>query len=164
MNIYIVDYSEKAIALFGDTTDYKTHISNAGGKYNPSLRYNEQRQAGWIFPKTKKAEVEKLVNQIKSGSIEEVKQSVSSTPVREYKKKTETNDCEWVSKQDFMNLVSKVERLEQEYNRLLQLKNKEELKELKERKEPKVEKESEYESEEEESEEEEKPKRLLRKK
>lgn len=151
MNLYIVDYSEKAIALFGETTDYKVHILNAGGKYNPSLRHNEQRQAGWIFPKTKKAEVEKLVNQIKSGSIEE---KSTPTPVREYKKKTETNESEWVSKQDFMNLVSKVERLEQEYNRLLKMKNKEETKE-----------ESEEESEdEEESEEEEKPKRLLRKK
>lgn len=155
MNLYIVDYSEKAIALFGDSTDYKVHILNAGGKYNPSLRHNEQRQAGWIFPKTKKAEVEKLVNQIKSGSIEE---KSTTTPVREYKKKTETNDSEWVSKQDFMNLVSKVERLEQEYNRLLKMKNKEEPKVTKEHNEP------ESEEEEEESDEEEKPKRLLRKK
>jgi hypothetical protein len=154
MNLYIVDYSEKAIALFGDSTDYKVHILNAGGKYNPSLRHNEQRQAGWIFPKTKKAEIEKLVNQIKSGSIEE---KSTPTPAREYKKKTEPNDSEWVSKQDFMNLVSKVERLEQEYNRLLKMKNKEEQKEQKEPNEP-------LESEEEESEEEEKPKRLLRKK
>lgn len=158
MNLYIVDYSEKAIALFGETTDYKLHISNAGGKYNPSLRYNDQRQAGWIFPKTKKAEVEKLVNQIKSGSIEEIKQQTTAPVQREYKKKTETNEGEWVSKQDFMNLVSKVERLEQEYNRLLKMKNKEE---------PKVSRvsSSEEENEEdEESEEEEKPKRLLRKK
>jgi len=156
MSLNIVDYSEKAIAVFGDSTQYKVHLLNLNGKFNPSLRQNDQRQAGWIFPKTKKSEVEKLINQINNGTITASEQP---TEHKEYKVSKNTTEKEYVSKQDFMNLVSKVEKLEQEYNNLLKSIGKTPPKQTK--KESSSEEEPE---EDEESEEEEKPKRLLRKK
>ena len=39
-DLEIVDYSEKAIAIFGNTKEIKEQLSNLGGKFNPSLKYN----------------------------------------------------------------------------------------------------------------------------
>ena len=45
----MVDYSEKAIALFGDTKAIKAELKEIGGRFNPALRYGEGKRAGWIF-------------------------------------------------------------------------------------------------------------------
>jgi hypothetical protein len=162
MSLNIVDYSEKAIAVFGDSTPYKIHLLNLNGKFNPSLRQNDQRQAGWIFPKTKKSEVEKIINQINNGTITASEQPTEHKEYKEYKVSKNTTEKEYVSKQDFMNLVSKVERLEQEYNNLLKSIGKNPSKHTKSSNQSSGSEEEQ--EEEEESEEEEKPKRLLRKK
>lgn len=47
----IVDYSEKAIAVFGDTKAVKDRLKELGGRFNPSLKYGEGKRAGWIFSK-----------------------------------------------------------------------------------------------------------------
>lgn len=47
--VEIVDYSEKAIAVIGDTKSIKDTLKELGGKFN----YNLKCGAGWIFPKTK---------------------------------------------------------------------------------------------------------------
>jgi len=156
MSLYIVDYSERAIALFGETSQYKDNISAIGGKFNASLKNNDQKLAGWIFPKSKKSEVEKLLNSIKEGTL-------TRTETKEpYIKKNITE--EYVSKKDFMNLLSKVERLEQENDRILKLLNLKGQSINKQEKKNEEKKQEEEEEEEEQEEEEEKPKRLLRKK
>ncbi|MDH6309028.1 hypothetical protein M2451_001514 [Dysgonomonas sp. PFB1-18] len=58
----IVDYSEKAIALFGDTKAIKDLLKAMGGKFNPRLTYNNEKQAGWIFSKTKREELENVLS------------------------------------------------------------------------------------------------------
>lgn len=58
----IVDYSEKAIALFGDTKPIKDLLSAMGGKFNPRLTYKETKKAGWIFSKTKREELEGVLS------------------------------------------------------------------------------------------------------
>ena len=58
----IVDYSEKAIALFGDTKPIKDLLLAMGGKFNPRLTHNDGKQAGWIFSKTKREELEGVLN------------------------------------------------------------------------------------------------------
>ena len=58
----IVDYSEKAIALFGDTKAIKDTLKNLGGRFNPRLTHNDEKQAGWIFSKAKRTELEKVLN------------------------------------------------------------------------------------------------------
>ena len=56
-NIQIVDYSEKAIAVIGETKPIKDLLQSIGGRFNFRLSCG----AGWIFPKTKLNEVQKLL-------------------------------------------------------------------------------------------------------
>lgn len=62
LSFEIVDYSEKAVALFGDTKAIKDLLKAMGGKFNPRLTHNNEKQAGWIFSKTKRQEVEQIIN------------------------------------------------------------------------------------------------------
>lgn len=57
----LVDYSEKAIALFGDTKPIKDALSDIGGRFNSRLTYDGQKRAGWIFQKAKEAQVRQLI-------------------------------------------------------------------------------------------------------
>lgn len=56
----IVDYSEKAIAVFGETKEIKEQLKEIGGRFNPSLRYNGEKRTGWIFSKKQEDKVRKL--------------------------------------------------------------------------------------------------------
>ena len=58
----IVDYSEKAIALFGDTKEIKDLLKAMGGKFNPRLTYNGSKRAGWIFAQSKRGELNRIIN------------------------------------------------------------------------------------------------------
>ncbi len=71
-HITIEDYSERAIAVFGDTKPISDRLSAIqGSKFNPSLRgVGESKRPGWIFPKTRRVEVETLLQAIQ----EEMKQ------------------------------------------------------------------------------------------
>lgn len=57
----IVDYSEKAIAVFGDTKAVKDQLKKLGGRFNPSLNYNGEKRAGWIFSKKQADKVKELI-------------------------------------------------------------------------------------------------------
>ena len=57
----IVDYSDKAIAVFGDTKPIKTELSALGGRFNSRLTHEGEKKAGWIFQKTKEAQVRELI-------------------------------------------------------------------------------------------------------
>ena len=46
-SIRLVDYSEKAVALYGDTKDFSEDLKNLGGYFNPRLRGG----VGWVFSK-----------------------------------------------------------------------------------------------------------------
>lgn len=58
----IVDYSEKAIAVFGDTKAIKEQLKELGGRFNPSLSYNGEKRAGWIFSKKQADKVKELIS------------------------------------------------------------------------------------------------------
>lgn len=62
----IVDYSEKAIAVFGDTKAVKDQLKELGGRFNPSLNYNGEKRAGWIFSKKQADKVRELLAPAKS--------------------------------------------------------------------------------------------------
>lgn len=68
----IVDYSEKAIAVFGDTKAIKDQLKELGGRFNPSLNYNGEKRAGWIFSKKKADEVRNLMASEKVEAVEEL--------------------------------------------------------------------------------------------
>ena len=57
----IVDYSQKALAVFGDTRPIKDQLKALGGRFNPKLTYNGKKQAGWIFSKSKERELRNLL-------------------------------------------------------------------------------------------------------
>lgn len=58
----IVDYSGKAIAVFGDTKAIKEQLKELGGRFNPSLNYNGEKRAGWIFSKKQADKVKELIS------------------------------------------------------------------------------------------------------
>lgn len=53
LNVEIIDYSEKAIAVKGDTKQLSSLLKSLGGKFNPRLSFG----AGWIFSKAKEQQV-----------------------------------------------------------------------------------------------------------
>lgn len=58
----IVDYSEKALAIFGDTRPIKDQLKALGGRFNPRLSYNGNKRAGWIFATAKREELNSVLN------------------------------------------------------------------------------------------------------
>lgn len=47
----LVNYSEKAFAVVGDTREIKDLLKKNGGRFNPALTINGVKCAGWIFSK-----------------------------------------------------------------------------------------------------------------
>ena len=76
---HIEQYSEKAIAVFGDSTKYKSEFLDLGGKFNMNLR----GQQGWIFPKSKEQLVRKILERsgAPSRSVASVSQQDDTTDV-----------------------------------------------------------------------------------
>lgn len=67
----IIDYTEKSIAVFGDTKSIKDDLKALGGRFNSRLNYNGEKAAGWIFPIHLRCEVEELLEMSdESGDIE----------------------------------------------------------------------------------------------
>ena len=56
--LQIIDYSEKAIAVIGETRAIKETLKTLGGKFNRHLSCG----AGWIFSKTKEATLREALN------------------------------------------------------------------------------------------------------
>jgi len=110
MSINIVNYSEKSIAVLGETKPIKEHLSAIGGKWNPSLTHNGEKVAGWIFVTSKREEVKKVLVSYSQGSL-------GDSPVKkEYVKKEtspSTNDFQF-TKEMYLALVTRIEKLENE--------------------------------------------------
>jgi len=58
----LVDYSEKSVAVFGDTKAIKEQLAALGGRFNKYLTQNGQKCAGWVFSKSKEPELKQLIN------------------------------------------------------------------------------------------------------
>ena len=56
-NLEIVEYSEKAIAVFGDTKPIKDVLKNLNGLFRANLTYKGERRAGWIYSKKQELKV-----------------------------------------------------------------------------------------------------------
>ena len=57
LNIEIVEYSEKAIAVFGDTKPIKDVLKGLNGLFRANLTYNGERRAGWIYSRKQEQKV-----------------------------------------------------------------------------------------------------------
>ena len=79
--INVIDYSEKAIAIIGDTKPVKDILKSLGGKFNFKLSCGP----GWIFPKSKQAQIiealkneaERKKQQAKNDIHEEMQKTVN---------------------------------------------------------------------------------------
>lgn len=60
-NFEIIDYTEKSIAVFGDTKSIKDDLKAMGGRFNSRLNYNGEKAAGWIFPIHLRSQIEELL-------------------------------------------------------------------------------------------------------
>ena len=57
LNLEIVEYSEKAIAVFGDTKPIKDVLKGLNGLFRVNLSYNGERRAGWIYSRKQEQKV-----------------------------------------------------------------------------------------------------------
>jgi hypothetical protein len=157
MSLYIEPYGEHLLLVKGNAYPIKDELKNLGGKWNPDLK-------AWSFSKSKKDELEEFIED-KGGDVSSSKQSKKIFSKN-------TNNVDFVTKKDFLALLTRVERLEQLMGHSLGTNNKKldipkvfEVNKKEEKKEEKKEKKEEKkETKKEEKEEDEKPKRLLRKK
>ena len=110
MSINIVNYSEKSIAVLGETKPLREHLSAIGGKWNPSLTHNGEKVAGWIFVTSKRDEVKKVLTSYSQGTL-------GDAPVKkEYPTKREISpsiDFQF-TKEMYLALVTRIEKLENE--------------------------------------------------
>ena len=112
-SVTIEDYSEKAIAVFGDTKCIKDRLLELKGKYNPSLRGNgDEKRVGWIFPKTKKDEVQKLITDYKNNPQQEY---VSHPIEKKVLKKSSGTESDFIfTKEMYLSLLTRIEKQETE--------------------------------------------------
>lgn len=59
-------YSDKSIAVFGETKPWATNLIALGGKFNANLK----GRTGWIFSRKKEAELMKFIAQAQQGLIQ----------------------------------------------------------------------------------------------
>lgn len=64
--LIVKNYSDKSIAVFGDTKSHKDFFRETGGKFNASLKDGP----GWIFPKSQEDAVRKYVKKHGGESLE----------------------------------------------------------------------------------------------
>ena len=61
-DLELVNYSDKALAIFGDTRPIKDKLKALGGRFNPCLTNKGQKVAGWIFPISKQNQIISILN------------------------------------------------------------------------------------------------------
>ena len=61
-DIRLVKYSEKSIAVLGNSRNFKDNLKVLGGRYNTSLNYEGNVQSGWIFNIDKEEQIKVLYN------------------------------------------------------------------------------------------------------
>lgn len=94
-NFEIIDYSEKAIAVVGDTREIKESLKVLGGRFNPRLTCG----AGWVFSKSKREAVESLQRGENPAVAKGAKKSCKSQaePIPGYFLTAEEREAFWVS-------------------------------------------------------------------
>ena len=104
----VVNYSEKVVALIGDTFSIKDEIKKLGGTFNKSLSIENTKVSGWIFPSNKKQEIESF---IKSIPEDKLKSNKPSTYGLNDVKNSISIDLK-ITHEMFANLLNKYEMLE----------------------------------------------------
>lgn len=131
MSVYVSDYSEKSVAVFGETKSIKDYLLSAGGLFNERLnnKVSGNREPGWIFVKGKEKEVKELIEKANKGLLPK-KESQSSSisesdmpPILRSNRTAKTTDSKPAfdfTKEMYLALVSRIEKLENDNAILLQ--------------------------------------------
>lgn len=123
MSLFLVSYTDKAIAVFGEITKYENALLKIGGKFNPNLNYQGERKPGFIFPKTKSTIVSSFVQNPVEVSKQTNKEEIKIKGEEREKNVKETTqtiqqnnnkDVVMLSREQFLNLVNTLNRLEQD--------------------------------------------------
>lgn len=61
-DLELVEYSTKALAVFGDTKPIKDVLKALGGRFNKALTHRGEKKCGWIFPKSKENQIKEALN------------------------------------------------------------------------------------------------------
>jgi len=61
VDFVIVHYSERSVALFGDTRSIKEKLMELHGVFNRRLKYNDQPACGWVFSLKREAALRQLI-------------------------------------------------------------------------------------------------------
>jgi len=67
-DVTVLKYSEKSIAVIGNTKAIKDDLKSAGGYFNSRLSKDGKKVCGWIFKLNKQEEIVRLLKQITKGS------------------------------------------------------------------------------------------------
>lgn len=51
--VQAIQYSDKCVALIGDTKPYKDQLKSMGGRFNPRLTVGGEQVSGWVFSSAK---------------------------------------------------------------------------------------------------------------
>lgn len=107
----LVTYSDKAIAVFGDVTRFEHALRSLGGMFNERLTHEGEKKAGFIFSKFSYKQVAAFVANPKENVPTQI---YNKSEKKENVKEDITDDKIMLSREQFMNLVSSVTRLEQD--------------------------------------------------
>lgn len=69
-------YTDKSIAVFGDTKPWATNLRNLNGKFNNNLK----GRPGWIFQRSKEAEIMQFIAQANGGIIQAQPATTATSP------------------------------------------------------------------------------------
>lgn len=89
MSLELVEYSDRSLAVFGDTKAYKEQLKSMGGKYNGYLCFDGVRSPGWIFSKNMLDELIKFIDNAKPDETHDVVIAGTSSPAKKIASKNE---------------------------------------------------------------------------
>lgn len=79
MSLILQDYTEKSIALFGNTKNYVDELKELGGRFNPNLTRDDVKTPGWIFSNKKKEQLLEFVEKVNDDKYEKSEQKVEKS-------------------------------------------------------------------------------------
>ena len=98
--LQVINYSDKAVALIGDTKAIKDTLKAMGGKFNPRLSCG----AGWIFSAKKRDELQRLITTGEATTTKAEQKAVPAVYCGTYKKYNEGSIAgAWVRITDYAN-------------------------------------------------------------
>ena len=83
---FLVQYSEKSVAVLGNSYNIKDKLKELNGRFNKNLVYDGIKFTGWIFGNKQKDNLEELVGPLKTGNIKELGIEGPAAPTEQDKK------------------------------------------------------------------------------